>query len=101
MNFKDMYEEQYEEVSKVFEKIRKHIQKKLEKKYGNLTEYKGKVDTKEVYAIVIEKVNKLYPKENQKLKDFLSFFYMEYFFRRTTNHIEEEEELEEEPEYLN
>ena len=101
MALKEKYEEQYKRVSKTFEKIRKHIQKQLEKKYGDLFSIEEKADSEDVYNLVIEKINKLYPNENQELKDFLGFFYMEYFFRRTMNHIEEEEELEEEPEYLN
>lgn len=64
-----------------------------------------KVDSEDVYNLVIEKINKLYPNENHELKDFLGFFYMEYFFRKVSAQMELDEEetqtQEEEPEYLN
>ena len=107
MPLKEKYEEQYKRVSKTFEKIRKHIQKQLEKKYGDLFSIEEKVDSEDVYNLVIEKINKLYPNENKELKDFLGFFYMEYFFRKVSAQMELNEEetetqtQEEEPEYLN
>lgn len=105
MALKEKYEEQYKRVSKTFEKIRKHIQKQLEKKYGDLFSIEEKVDSEDVYNLVIEKINKLYPNENKELKDFLGFFYMEYFFRKVSVQMELDEEetqkQEEEPEYLN
>lgn len=107
MALKDKYEQHYQEVSKTFEKIRKHIQKQLEKKFGTLVDIEEKVDTEDIYNIVIEKIDKLYPKANQQLKDFLGFFYMEHFFRKISNEMELEEELEEsnnnkeKPKYLN
>lgn len=105
MALKEKYEEQYKRVSKTFEKIRKHIQKQLEKKYGDLFSIEEKVDSEDVYNLVIEKINKLYPNENKELKDFLGFFYMEYFFRKVSDQMELDEEetqiQEKEPEYLN
>lgn len=65
MALKEKYEEQYKRVSKTFEKIRKHIQKQLEKKYGDLFSIEEKVDSEDVYNLVIEKINKLYPNENK------------------------------------
>lgn len=105
MALKEKYEEQYKRVSKTFEKIRKHIQKQLEKKYGDLFSIEEKVDSEDVYNLVIEKINKLYPNENKELKDFLGFFYMECFFRKVSAQMELDEEetqtQEKEPEYLN
>jgi hypothetical protein len=123
MALKDKYEQHYQEVAKTFEKIRKHIQKQLEKKFGTLIDIEEKVDNEDILDeetgefiaesqelidnIVIEKIDKLYPKANQQLKDFLGFFYMEHFFRKISNEMELEEELEEsnndkeKPKYLN
>ena len=53
MPLKEKYEEQYKRVSKTFEKIRKHIQKQLEKKYGDLFSIEEKVDSEDVYNLVI------------------------------------------------